>query len=188
MNMGASCRPIPWRLGILSMKPHFAIRLTELLGRHKVSNANLEVVSEAAKMRDAPDIIDKFLPTRTIHFDPECIMSGEDFETVVGHFADATGGAWDLSELEGKMDWRAERGAVDFEVAGVAYHWEFEQIADYVSSELLKHIELFARTHLPGDFVEVPSPDQCYCAVYLERPAAQELRPLFEEYKDAFSH
>ena len=109
-------------------------------------------------------------------------------ERVVGHFADATEGTWNLSELSARLHHDAEKGFIDFDTDGKGFQWEFEQSGDYVSRELLDHLQAFARTHLPGDFIEVPTPDQCYCAIYLERPAAEDVRALLDAYKQEFSH
>lgn len=71
-------------------------------------------------------------------------------ERVVGDFTDATEGIWNPSELSARLHHDAERGFVDFDTDGTSFHWEFEQSGDYVSRELLDHLQGFARTHLPG--------------------------------------
>jgi hypothetical protein len=171
------------------MKPHFAIRFAELLASHQVPGAHLESVSvdEASRLRDLPSIVERLLPERRIHFDAECIGDGDDLERVVGYFADAAQPDWQLAELSGDLDFDAGRGTIEFEVTGIPYRWEFEQTGDWVSRELIELLARFARSHLPGDFVELPTPDQCYCAVYLKRPAAEDLSKLLEEYKQEFS-
>jgi hypothetical protein len=170
------------------MKPSFALPLADVLTRHKIAGANLEAVEVASHLRNAPDIFELMLPKRRIHFDAECISGADDLERVVGHFADATEGTWNLSDLSARLHHGAEKGFIDFDTDGKGFHWEFEQSGDYVSQELLDHLQAFAHTHLPGDFIEVPTPDQCYCAIYLERPAAEDVRALLDAYKQDFSH
>jgi hypothetical protein len=170
------------------MKPPFVLPLANVLSRHKIVGANLEAAEVASHLRDATDIFELMLPKRRIHFDAECISGADDLERVVGHFADATEGTWNLSDLSARLHHDAERGFIDFDTDGRSFHWEFEQSGDYVSQELLDHLQAFARTHLPGDFIEVPTPDQCYCAIYLERPAAEDVRALLDAYKQEFSH
>ena len=170
------------------MKPAFAIPLTNLLRRHKVPGANLDMTEAASQIRDAPGIFRLILPKRTIHFDAECIYGSDDLECLVAHFADATEGTWGLSELSARLHHSAGRGFLDFDTNGRSFHWEFEQPGDYVSQELLNQLQAFAHAELPGDFVEVPTPDQCYCAVYLDRLAAEGVHTLLDEYKQEFSY
>jgi hypothetical protein len=126
------------------MKPPFVLPLANVLSRHKIVGANLEAAEVASHLRDATDIFELMLPKRRIHFDAECISGADDLERVVGHFADATEGTWNLSDLSARLHHDAERGFIDFDTDGRSFHWEFEQSGDYVSQELLDHLQAFA--------------------------------------------
>jgi hypothetical protein len=106
-----SCTRSEWDRGS-EMKPDFALPLAEILARHKIAGANLEAVEVASRLRDPPDIFKLMLPKRRIHFDAECISDAGDLERVVGHFADATEGTWNLSELNARLNYDAEKAFI----------------------------------------------------------------------------
>jgi len=158
--------------------------IVDVLVEHGLLSLGDEELNKARNLTSAAAVFEKWLPERLFWFDMEYIWGADDYAELTEKIAQITGGEWEpenltsaLPETDGKL------ATISFEHRGQAFTWEVAQYGDWVSVDYIGYLGIFAKEHLTGQFVSIPTGDQTYKLVYLPQRTAKEVSDILRRMR-----